>query len=264
MTALTANRDTRELLGLNPVAKFVVYAAEIMYAGGIAAIDYTDEVQMAADTAGLKVVGRVKQYVDNTNDGLYAEVERGIFRFSNSATYPLARSSIGQVCYIEDDNIVAGFSTNLVSAGIVADVDSVGVWVDMRPEALAAAWERRPIARVAKTDDYTCTAAIAMEGRTWFDCSKSSLMTITLPSAVAGMRVGVRRMTASAGYDVSVQAGTGDKVQGSDAMSAASKKIDNTTDAVSEILWLRAQDDTCWVYDLPGAADFTSWVKNDA
>jgi hypothetical protein len=236
-----------------------------MYAGGIAAVDYADEAQMASDTAGLKVVGRVIRKVDNTDDGLSTTVETGIFRYNNSATYIVARSAIGQVCYVADDNTVAAFSTNLVPAGIVHDVDSDGVWVDMRPDALAAAWERKPAVRVAKTADYTVTAAIAFEGRTFFSCAKGGggAMEITLPTAVAGMRVGVHRLSPTAADDVTIQAASGDKVQGYDGLSAAAKQIDNTVDAVSGILWLRALDDTHWIIDNPVPADVASWVKND-
>lgn len=264
-TALAANRSTPSLAGTDLVANLTVYNAEIMYAGGIAAVDYTDEVQMAADTAGLRVVGRVKEYVDNTADGKSATVERGIFRFTNSSTYPIPRSNIGMPCYVEDDNIVAGFSTNLVSAGLVHDVDSTGVWVDMRPSALAMAWALRPVKRVSKTDDYTVTAAIAFEGRSYFDCDKASIMEITLPTAVGGMKVGVKRISATAAHDVTIQAATGDTIEASDATCAAGKQIDNTYDAVGHILWLQAMDDTAWKVVPPFPPDFAlAWVKNDA
>lgn len=263
-TALAADRNAPSLGDISPVLAFTIYAAEKMYVGGMAVIDYTDEVQMAADTQGLRVIGLVGQYVDNTADGeTIAKIYRGIFRFANSATSPVPRSAIGQVCYVEDDHTVAGWSTNLVSAGIVHDVDSSGVWVDMRPEALAAAWARRPDKRVDKTADYTCTAAIAFEGRTAFKMTKSGGLTLTLPSAVAGMRVGVMRGSATATDDVSVQCATGDKIQGFDALSAAAKKAENTVDAVSGIIWYRAVDDTIWAIDNPLPADVGSWVKND-
>ena len=264
-TALTANRDTQEAAGLDPYAKFTVYASEIMYAGGIAAVDYTDEVQMAADTAGLRVAGRVKEYVDNTVDGHSAEVENGLFWFTNSSTYTIPRSAIGEVCFVEDDNIVASFSTNLVPAGIIRDVDSTkGVLVDMTPEGLALARKLAPALRVSKTADYTVTAAICFQGQTWYDVDDTETTTITLPSAVGGYRVGVRRKSATAAHDVEVQCATGDKIQGGDAMSAASKKVDNTTDAVTDIIWWRAADDTHWIIDNPPSAFPANWPKNDA
>jgi len=265
MTALSANRDTPEVKNPRYLAdKFTILNDAVLYAGAILALDYTDEIQPAADTAGLRVVGRCPLKIDNADDGLTSQVEQGIFRFANSATYPVPRSAIGQACFVEDDQTVAGFSTNLVPAGLVYDVDSSGVWVDMRPAALAQARALTPHKLVAKTDDYTCTAAIAFEGRTAFRMTKSGGLTLTLPSAVAGMRVGVMRGSATATDDVNVQAATGDKVQGFDAVSAASKKVENTVDAISGIVWFRAVDDTVWALDNPLPADVTSWVKNDA
>lgn len=264
MSAATENRNTVQLPGPNPITAFLILNAAIIFAGSMVAVDYADEVQPAADTAGLKVIGCAGAYVDNTADGKSLRVECGIYRYENSSTSPVPRSAIGQVCYVEDNTTVAGTTTNLVPAGIVRDIDADGVYVDQTPEALAAAWERRPCKRVAKTDDYTVTAAIAFEGRTFFACDKASIMEITLPTAVAGMRVGVQRGNATAAHDVTIQAAAGDTIEASDATCAAGKQIDNTTDAVSAILWLRAMDDTAWRIDNPVPTDVTSWVKNDA
>jgi len=268
MTALADNRSAPLLAGEDLVAALTILDAEIIYAGGMLAIDYADEIQMASNTQGLKVIGCSPIKIDNTDDGEVLkragdEALRGIRRFNNSSTYPVPRSAIGQNCYVEDDNIVAGYASALVPAGIVHDVDSDGVWVDQRPWALALAWERRPDTRAAKTDDYTVTAAIAFDGRTFFACDKASVMEITLPSAVAGMRVGVQRTSATAAHDLTVQAATGDRIQASDAFCAAGKQVDNTVDAISEIVWWRAQDDTYWVLDKPYPKDFASWVVND-
>lgn len=265
MTAATADIDTPEIKSPRFLAgKFTVLNDAVLFAGAMLALDYADEIQPAADTAGLRVIGRCPLGMDNAADGLTSQVEQGLFQYANSATYPVPRSAIGQVCYVEDDATVGGFSTNLVPAGIVYDVDDDGVWVDQRPAALAAAVERVPKVLVAKSGDYTVTAALAFQGRSAFKMTKSGGLTLTLPSAVAGMRVGVMRGSATATDDVSVQAATGDKVQGYDALSAASKKIENTVDAISGILWLRAVDDTIWAIDNPLPADVASWVKNDA
>jgi hypothetical protein len=266
MTALAQNRDTRELAGKNPVAAFTIYNAEIMYAGGMAAVDYLGEIQMAANTAGLKVVGCVTRYTDNTADGKTATVERGIYRFANSSSYPITRSAIGTVCYVEDDNIVAGYASAMVPAGLVFDVDADGVWVDMSAAALAVARQLQSDLQVDKTDDYTCTAALAYEGRTFFSCAKTTaLMHITFPSAVAGMRIGVCRAAAAAGKDVGVTAGAGDTIEAYDGTCAAGKSVETTVDAVSQKVWWIAVDATHWVLDrrvLP--IDIAGWVKNDA
>jgi len=269
MTQLSAARKCAALNGTDLVLALTILDTEKTYFGGMLAIDYLDEVQMAANTQGLKVIGRCPLDVDNTDDGETIGLAgdgaiRGIFLYNNSSTYPIPRSAIGGVCYVEDDNIVAGYASAMIPAGIVHDVDTHGVWVDQRPWALAFAWQNRKEIRTAKTDDYTVTAAIAFDGRTFFACNKSSVMEITLPSAVAGMRVGMQRIDATAAHDVTLQAATGDKIEASDAISAAGKQADNTVDAISEIVWWKALDDTLWQLDKPYPKDFASWVKNDA
>lgn len=261
---LTEARNTPELSGIDLVALLVILNAEKMYAGGMAAVDYADEVQMASDTAGLKVVGRCEKDVDNTSDGESAEVRRGIFRYANSSTSPVPRSAIGKPCFVEDDATVAGASTNFVAAGIVHDVDSSGVWVDQRPESLELARRLTPVKYVAKTASYTVTAAIAFEGRTVFAMDgNGGAKELTLPTAVAGMKVGLFRSSPTAGNDITVQAATGDTIEASDGACAAGKQIDNTVDAVSGIVWFECFDDKAW-QAIVKPNDFTSWVKNDA
>jgi hypothetical protein len=265
MTAAVADIDTPEIkFPRTLVGKFTVLNDAVLFAGAMLAVDYTDEIQPAANTAGLRVVGRCPLGLDNAADGLASLVEQGVFQYANSTTYPIPRSAIGQVAYVEDDNTVAGYATHQVPAGLVYDVDDDGVWVDQRPAALATARELAPAILVAKTAAYEVTAALAFQGRSAFRITATGATALTLPSAVAGMRVGVMRGSAVAADDVSVQAAAGDKVQGWDAISAAAKKLDNTVDAVSGILWLRAVDDVLWAIDNPLPADVSSWVKNDA
>ena len=270
MTQLAANRagGCPKLAGIDPVAALTILDTEKLYFGGMMAIDHTDEVQMASDAEGLRVIGVCPKGIDNTDDGEDLKMAgdgaiRGIVPMNNSSTYAIPRSAIGQPCFVEDDNTVAAYSTNLVAAGMVHDVDDDYVWVDMRPWALALAREMRPPTIVSKTDAYTVTAEIAFGGRTLLSCDKASLLTVTLPSAVAGMRVGVKRAAATAAHDLSVQAATGDKIQASDGFCAAGKKIDNTVDAISQPLWLRAVSDVEWIIDNPYPNDVASWVKND-
>jgi hypothetical protein len=267
MAAATVDIDTKEIKFPRFLAgKFNLLNDTILYAGIMQAIDYTDEVQPAADTAGLKVIGRCPLGQDNAADGLTGTTEMGIFRYANSSTHVIPRSAIGQECYVEDNQTVAGWSTNLVPAGLIYDVDDDGVWVDQRAEALAAAWLRRPVKRVAKVAAYEVTDAIGFEGRTYFHMTLTAggAVEITLPGAVAGMRVGVQRGSATAADDVTIQAATGDTIEASDAVCAAGKQIDNTVDAISQILWLRAVTDGAWKIDNPMPTDVTSWVKNDA
>ena len=260
-----------ELPELEPVrgyrAAWTILDTAVMYSGKMVAIDSSLEAQPAANTQGLKVIGAQKVgKVDNTNDGETLHVDTGCFLLLNSSTYPITKGAIGRLCVVEDNETVAGYASEMIAAGIVKDVTSAGVYVDMRPEALALAETMRPVTRVAKTADYTCTAAIAFDGKTFFNViGAAGAAEITLPTGVPGMRVGVQRGSATAGKDVTIQAATGDAIQASDGFCAASKQIDNTVDAISDILWLRCAATDYWVLDAnPNLRDFSSWVKNDA
>lgn len=260
MTAMAENRARQSIPDpKRRVGAWTIYAAEIMYYVGIAGRDYAGEVQMAADTAGLVVEGYTNEYVDNTDDGETITLEMGVRLWNNSSTSPITRSLIGQPCFVEDDNTVAGKTTNYVAAGLVYDVTSDGVFVDMSPTALALARALAPSVLTAKTADYTIPSALAFAGNQIFSGSKNGGMTFTLPSAVAGMRVGIFRLTDTAGYDVAIQAATGDKILGSNA----AKKVDNAVDARSQILWIKALDATDWVVDNPYPSDIASWVVNN-
>ena len=133
MSALTSNRNTRER---DPrLRRYAILAGEIIYAGGLAALNgSTGKLEMASDKAGLIVVGRAEEYVDNTGDGLYATARTGCFLFANSTAHAITAANIGAACYVEDDNTVSSNAgTNSIIAGYVFDVDSSGVWVEIAP-----------------------------------------------------------------------------------------------------------------------------------
>lgn len=260
MAALTDNRDTRELAsGRGQVAKFDIYDAEIVYAGGMLAVDSAGEVHAASDTLGLRVLGRVPAKVDNSADGEKSEVQRGIFRYANSTSHALSRNNIGQPCYVEDDQTVAGSSTNLVPAGLVHDVDSDGVWVDQSLAACqtAIAAARKKVVAVTDTTA-TLTAAQAFQGNVVITAENDGATTLTLPAAAAGYRLGIQRINAGDGYDVVVTAASGDKVRG----STAGGTITNDTDAVSDVLTLETIDATDWVDATPLAKDRAEWAPS--
>lgn len=108
-------------------------AGAALYAGTLAARDALGRAVPASDTAGLRIVGRVLTTSDNTGgpeDSRRVCVERGCFRYANSATAPLIGSDVGKVCFVEDNQTVASASTNSVKAGRVVEVDAEGVWVN--------------------------------------------------------------------------------------------------------------------------------------
>jgi len=136
MGALTAERDTAERSG--DLLKLAVAAAVVMFAGSLAAINASGYATPGATATTIKGAGRVKETVDNSDGAagdVNVEIEKGIFRFANSAdTDEITAADIGNDCYIVDDQTVAktsGTSTRSV-AGKVFDVDALGVWVDLR------------------------------------------------------------------------------------------------------------------------------------
>jgi hypothetical protein len=93
----------------------------------------------ASDAAGLRVVGRIEETVDNSagSDGAaFACAREGVFLFDNSGTNAVDAADAGKECYVEDDYIVAETSTHKVKAGRVVEVVTggrdAGVWVDCR------------------------------------------------------------------------------------------------------------------------------------
>lgn len=258
MTQLTADNETIKgpLAGNALVQALTVLDAEKMYVGGLMAVDYAGEAQMASDTLGLRVIGICSENVDNSDDGeAVAPPLVGIYRVNNSSSNPVTAGLRGKPCYVEDDNTVASTSTNLVAAGLVHDVDDDGVWLDVRPEALAQA---RAMARpkvVSVSGDANVTAAQCWQGNVVLACDKATGLTLTLPSAAPGYRVGVQRTSATAAHDVVVTAAAADKVRG----SAAAGTITNDTDAVSDVLWLETEDSTDWVDAFPLAKDRAEW-----
>jgi len=148
MTIATTNRDTKFML--EPLrswpAEFTVLDTVELFAGCMLAIDSTPEAQMAADTAGLVVVGRCPVGLDNADDGLVTNADLGIFLYANDGGNPVV-DQVDDVCYVKDNQTVcaAAGSTNKIVAGLVVAVTSAGVWVDqtlkgLREAKVLAAW----------------------------------------------------------------------------------------------------------------------------
>ena len=136
--ALSADRNTAmqdgELVSL-PVA-----AATILYAGGIGAVNAAGDVVPASDAAGLKVVGRIEEYVDNSGGAAGDKavvLRRGrAFWYKNSATNAVAKANLHGLTalYIEDDETIStATGTNSITISKALQVDAtygVLVWFD--------------------------------------------------------------------------------------------------------------------------------------
>lgn len=135
MAALTADRDTprRE----NLLRNFPMKAANRIFGGSLVCIDSTGFAVKGQVSTTLKCVGRAEEQVDNTGgaDGaLRVPTMSGLFRFANSTAGDLITlADVDAACFIVDDQTVAktnGTATRS-QAGIIRDVDSGGVWVEV-------------------------------------------------------------------------------------------------------------------------------------
>lgn len=110
-------------------------AATKIFAGSLVARDAAGRAVPASDTAGLRVVGRAEETVDNSAglaDALSINLRLGVFKYANSATNAVDPDDVGKMAVVEDDQTVAETSTNKVCAGRILAVDSDGVWIDTR------------------------------------------------------------------------------------------------------------------------------------
>ena len=136
MTAATKNTNTPKRAGNS--RGIGMSAAVHAYAGTLVVLS-GGYVEPATTATGLIPVGVFKAEYDNSAGGdgdLLAEVERGTFRFANSASSDaITNADIGKICYAVDDLTVAktnGTSTRS-PAGLVDHVDDSGVWVLVDP-----------------------------------------------------------------------------------------------------------------------------------
>lgn len=137
MTALSADRNTPIRDG--KVYSFPAAASAKIYKGALVVLDSSGNAKPGATATGLIAVGRAEEYVDNSA-GLAAAVNvtvrAGVFKFANSDA--IAKDSIGDTAYVVDDATVAKTGTGKSPAGIIVDVESGGVWVDIEPGNLLA------------------------------------------------------------------------------------------------------------------------------
>jgi hypothetical protein len=132
MAALSAARNTQQRIGEN--FAFPVKASTTIHQGSLVVLDAGYAAPGRAAT-GLIAVGRAEHSATAVSAGdAVAEVQRGVFKFANSASADLiAQADVGADCYIVDDQTVAKTSATSTRsrAGQIVAVDSDGVWVQI-------------------------------------------------------------------------------------------------------------------------------------
>ncbi len=131
--ALSANRNTPEmgLLQINSL-EYPVDGGSCLYAGGMAGLDTAGRLVPMAAVSTIRAAGRVEQLADNTdgaNDAITGRVKPGVYRLTNGDA--IVAGDKGSECFFSDDetvNLSSGGGAR-PSAGVIVDVDTVGVWV---------------------------------------------------------------------------------------------------------------------------------------
>lgn len=149
MAALAKNRNTPSRGAIRGSRGYLIGASVRAFAGGIAVLNASGYAVPATTATERIALGRFKTEADNSagaNGALSVEVERGVFRFENSADADLITAAdIGKRCYLVDDQTVAKTAAVVESnptrsvAGYVDDVDDQGVWVLLDPTSGASA-----------------------------------------------------------------------------------------------------------------------------
>ncbi|TDE40931.1 hypothetical protein [Antarcticimicrobium sediminis] len=133
MTTLSADRNTPRRDG--DVLTGLVAASTLVYAGSLVMRNAAGYLVKGQTATGLVGVGRAEERVDNASGSagdLSASYRPGVYRFANStSTDEITIAEIGDTCFAVDDQTVAktdGTGTRS-PAGIIEDVDTLGVWV---------------------------------------------------------------------------------------------------------------------------------------
>jgi hypothetical protein len=152
MAALTAPADIRSRRGKQPQLRDVpLKSGYKVYAGAIVVIQQsTGYGRPAFDGTGCIAKGVAQKTLDNsstgtdpganTNGGLIMPVlSGGVFGpFANDTGTAVAITDRTKVCYLLDDNTITMDGTSRSVAGIVDDLTSEGVWVEIDPDGRQA------------------------------------------------------------------------------------------------------------------------------
>lgn len=112
-----------------------VASGTVIYAGALVAVDTRNYAVPASDTASLKVVGiamsRCDQQAGVYEDGKQVLVRKGCFLMKNGGAFTAA--NIGDWAFVQDDQTVttAAIAANDILAGVIVEVTSDGVWLDV-------------------------------------------------------------------------------------------------------------------------------------
>lgn len=141
MTALSADRITKHRSNSGgPTIMEFPCAVDILYEGGIVAINTSGYAAPASDTSGVFVVGIADEHVDNSGGSAGDKTirVRSGEEYNLAATGTVAQASVGDIFFAADDQTVDDTTTNSVRVGYVSEyVSATNVWVFIPPGGMA-------------------------------------------------------------------------------------------------------------------------------
>lgn len=137
MGATTVDRNTLVRGAVERQLVFDLASGQDIPAGAIVCTDAAGEAKNGADTAGLTTQGRAQHRATYASGDRRIVVGRGVFLYANDGT--IAKADIGGYATILDNQTVskAATTTNDIVAGLIEDVTSEGVWINMRDGKIA-------------------------------------------------------------------------------------------------------------------------------
>lgn len=145
MTALSADRNTPRKDAVD--FAFAAAASQTFYVGAVAMLNSSGNAQVAAAGEGLIPAGVVQEAlvsVGAADAGVYLKTKGGCFRLVNGDT--ITKAHIGDLAYIGDDQTVYKDGTGRSALGMIVDVDSLGVWVLIKPGEVPSRGDQQCVA----------------------------------------------------------------------------------------------------------------------
>ena len=129
-----AERKTEQRSGV--LLSVLVAATAVLEMGKLICANATGYAVEGSEAATLTALGRCEKSVDNSagaDGAVSVEVQRGVFKFANSATDAVDQSCLGKTVYIEDDQTVSKTDNEAArsAAGKCLGVEADGVWVEV-------------------------------------------------------------------------------------------------------------------------------------
>jgi hypothetical protein len=134
MTALAAARSTVRWGGGGPerLYELQMAASTTIFQGSLVCLNASGLLVPGSTATTLRALGRAEETkVSGASGVTRCKVSTGVFKYANDGGDPVTAAARGAVCYITDDQTVSITSTGKSVAGVVVEVDSDGVWVNI-------------------------------------------------------------------------------------------------------------------------------------